>query len=117
MVVPVGATSAKDLLETKKTITEIQGVLQWSETHEHWVLPTWHPAYILRNPDRAEELINTGADRVATACPFCYIMLDDGVKGAGAGEEVAVSDIAITVLDAIENGERKIDPSALGSGR
>ena len=26
------------------------------------------------------EAISTGATRVATACPFCYIMLDDGVK-------------------------------------
>jgi Fe-S oxidoreductase len=65
------------------------------------------------NDDRAEELIHTGADRVATACPFCYIMLDDGVKGAGAGDDVKVADIAITVLDAIENGERRIDPAIL----
>jgi Fe-S oxidoreductase len=65
------------------------------------------------NDDRAEELIHTGADRVATACPFCYIMLDDGVKGAGAGDDVQVADIAITVLDAIENGERRIDPAVL----
>ncbi len=67
------------------------------------------------NDDRAEELIGTGADRVATACPFCYIMLDDGVKGAGAGDDVAVSDIAITVLEAIENGERQINPAALSA--
>ncbi|MBS1848347.1 MAG: 4Fe-4S dicluster domain-containing protein [Actinobacteria bacterium] len=65
------------------------------------------------NDDRAEELIGTGADRVATACPFCYIMLDDGVKGAAAGDDVTVSDIAITVMDAIENGERRIDPAIL----
>ena len=35
------------------------------------------------NDERAHEAISTGATRVATACPFCYIMLDDGVKGAG----------------------------------
>jgi hypothetical protein len=34
-------------------------------------------------------------------------MLDDGVKAAGAEEDaVKVADIAIHVLDAIENGER-----------
>ncbi len=67
------------------------------------------------NDDRAAELIGTGADRVATACPFCYIMLDDGVKGAGSGDDVVVSDIAITVVDALENGERRIDPAVLAA--
>jgi Fe-S oxidoreductase len=59
------------------------------------------------NDERAAEAIATGASRVATACPFCYIMLDDGVKGAGKEEtEVKVADIAIHLLDALENGER-----------
>ena len=39
------------------------------------------------NDERAQEAISTGATRVATACPFCYIMLDDGVKGAGVDED------------------------------
>jgi Fe-S oxidoreductase len=61
------------------------------------------------NDERAREAINTGATRVATACPFCYIMLDDGVKGHGVDEDqVKVADIAIHVLDAIEAGERKV---------
>jgi Fe-S oxidoreductase len=58
------------------------------------------------NDERAQEAISTGATRVATACPFCYIMLDDGVKGAGKEEEeVRVADIAMHLLDAIEKGE------------
>ena len=61
------------------------------------------------NDERAREAISTGASRVATACPFCYIMLDDGVKAAGVEEgSVKVADIAIHVLDALENGERKM---------
>ncbi len=60
------------------------------------------------NDERAAEAISTGASRVATACPFCYIMLDDGVKGAGKEEhEVRVADISIHLLEAIENGERQ----------
>ena len=60
------------------------------------------------NDERAAEAISTGATRVATACPFCYVMLDDGVKGAGKEEhEVKVADISIHLLDAIENGERR----------
>ena len=59
------------------------------------------------NDERAQEAISTGATRVATACPFCYIMMDDGVKAAGKEEsDVKVADIAIHVLDALENGER-----------
>ncbi len=58
------------------------------------------------NDERAQELIATGATRVATACPFCYIMLDDGVKAAGKEEnEVRVADISIHLWEAIEQGE------------
>jgi Fe-S oxidoreductase len=61
------------------------------------------------NDERAVEAISTGATRVATACPFCYIMLDDGVKAAGKEEhEVKVADIAIHLLDAIEAGEKAL---------
>ena len=61
------------------------------------------------NDERAAEALSTGASRVATACPFCYIMLDDGVKAAGAEEDqVKVADIAIHLLEAIENGERAL---------
>ena len=59
------------------------------------------------NDERAQEAISTGASRVATACPFCYIMLDDGVKAQGVDESsVKVADISMHLLEAIENGER-----------
>ena len=61
------------------------------------------------NDERAAEALSTGATRVATACPFCYIMMDDGVKGAGFEvDQVKVADVAIHLLDAIEAGERKL---------
>ncbi|MEO6627129.1 MAG: (Fe-S)-binding protein, partial [Aquihabitans sp.] len=56
------------------------------------------------NDARSEQLVETGASRVATACPFCYIMIDDGVKGLGK-EDVQVADIAMHLLEAIEQGE------------
>lgn len=59
------------------------------------------------NDVRAGELIGTGASKVATACPFCYIMMDDGVKAvADDPDSVKVADIAIHVAEALEAGER-----------
>ena len=59
------------------------------------------------NDERAQEALSTGASRVATACPFCYIMLDDGVKAAGVDDDqVKVGDISMHLLEAIEAGER-----------
>jgi Fe-S oxidoreductase len=59
------------------------------------------------NVERSQELIATGAGRVATACPFCYIMIDDGVKSQGLEEEdLKVADISMHLLEAIEQGEQ-----------
>lgn len=43
---------------------------------------------------RAREAQDTGAEVIATACPFCTIMLEDGLKAAGLEGEVAVLDVA-----------------------
>ncbi len=50
------------------------------------------------NLERTEEALGTGADIIATGCPFCYVMLDDGIKELGADEQVIVRDLA-TLLD------------------
>jgi Fe-S oxidoreductase len=47
------------------------------------------------NIERTEEAVGTGADIIATGCPFCYIMIDDGVKEIGADETVVVRDLAM----------------------
>ena len=41
------------------------------------------------NETRYAEAVRTGAEVVATACPFCLVMLDDAANAAGAGPEVA----------------------------
>jgi len=46
------------------------------------------------NMNRTNEALETGADIVSTACPFCMIMLDDAVKANGKGDEVSVMDIS-----------------------
>ena len=57
------------------------------------------------NIERTEEALGTGAARIAVACPFCYVMMDDGVKEKGRDEDVKVQDIAELLIEAIENAE------------
>ncbi len=58
------------------------------------------------NVERSEELVATGATRIATACPFCYVMIDDGVKAQGLEDDaVKVADLSMHVLEALENAE------------
>lgn len=47
------------------------------------------------NVERTEELLATGADAVAVACPFCMTMIEDGIKQANS--EVPVLDISEVV--------------------
>ena len=62
----------------------------------------------LINAERSQELLETGAGRIATACPYCYVMIDDGVKGEGVDDDdVKVADIAMHLLEALETGEQK----------
>jgi Fe-S oxidoreductase/nitrate reductase gamma subunit len=63
------------------------------------------------NVERSQELLATGASRIATACPFCYVMIDDGVKSQGVDEDqVKVGDLAMHVLEAIETAEPLAQP-------
>ena len=43
---------------------------------------------------RVEEALDSGAEVIATACPFCTIMLEDGIKAKGLDDRIAVMDIA-----------------------
>ncbi len=63
--------------------------------------------------DRTAEAVATGATAVATACPFCRIMLSDGVTAAqqdgSAGDEVEVLDVAQLLLAAVRRGATRSD--------
>jgi Fe-S oxidoreductase len=39
------------------------------------------------------EALDTGAQVIATACPFCLNMLDDAVKTMGVDDKLEVQDI------------------------
>jgi Fe-S oxidoreductase len=53
------------------------------------------------NEERAREAAATGAGTLAVACPFCTVMLDDGVQTAGA--DMRVVDVATLLSEAIED--------------
>jgi len=47
------------------------------------------------------EAAATGAQTLAVACPFCTVMLDDGVRETGA--KLQVVDLATLLHDAVEH--------------
>lgn len=51
------------------------------------------------NIERTKEALNTGADTVASACPFCMTMLSDGVKDFEKESDVSVKDIAEILIE------------------
>ena len=51
------------------------------------------------NENRVDEALKTGADTIASACPFCMTMLTDGVKTFEKEENVDVKDIAEIILE------------------
>ncbi len=61
------------------------------------------------NLNRTEEALATGADRIAVGCPFCKVMISDGLTGkqadGSAREEVEVVDVAQMLLAAVRRGE------------
>jgi Fe-S oxidoreductase len=51
--------------------------------------------------ERIEDVIETGADVVATACPFCMVMMTDGIKYKNREENLKNYDIAELVSMAL----------------
>jgi Fe-S oxidoreductase len=67
------------------------------------------------NVERTDEALGTGAELIATSCPYCLIMLDDAVnqrRSEGKVNGVKVIDIAQVIADSI--GLRKI-PATVGA--
>jgi Fe-S oxidoreductase len=52
------------------------------------------------NVERAREAIDTGAETLAVACPFCTVMLDDGVRETGS--QMRVADVATLLAESME---------------
>ena len=64
------------------------------------------------NAARTLQVLGTGASTVATACPFCMVMLRDGLTDAGRAEgadAVTAQDISELLAAAIVPfGEREV---------
>jgi Fe-S oxidoreductase len=52
--------------------------------------------------ERAREAAATGAATLAVACPFCTMMLDDGMKQTG--ENVRVAELSVLLVEALKTG-------------
>jgi Fe-S oxidoreductase len=52
------------------------------------------------NEERVREAAETGAGTLAVACPFCTVMLDDGVRQSGS--DLRVADVAVLMAEALE---------------
>jgi Fe-S oxidoreductase len=59
------------------------------------------------NQERVREAAATGADTLAVACPFCTVMLDDGVRETGA--KLQVFDLATLLAEAVERRRQSGD--------
>ncbi|MGF7230210.1 (Fe-S)-binding protein [Arachidicoccus sp.] len=54
------------------------------------------------NTKRAEEAIDTQAQIVAAACPFCNTMMTDGIKSKGKEESIEILDLAELIAASME---------------
>jgi Fe-S oxidoreductase len=54
------------------------------------------------------EAVATGAETLAVACPFCTVMLDDGVREVGS--KMQVFDLATLLAEAVERKRTTREP-------
>jgi Fe-S oxidoreductase len=68
------------------------------------------------NMNRTAEAIDTGADVVSTACPYCMIMLDDAVRANAKEDEVRVLDLSQLVEESLLAGVAPSPPPPADGG-
>jgi Fe-S oxidoreductase len=56
------------------------------------------------NEERARQAAETGADTLAVACPFCTVMLDDGVRQRG--DDLRVVDVSTLLAESLDEEPR-----------
>jgi len=72
------------------------------------------------NLNRTTEAVETGADQIAVGCPFCRVMLSDGLTSkqadGSAREEVEVLDVAQLLLASVKRGDAPAPAGSAGDG-
>ncbi|MEU5690741.1 (Fe-S)-binding protein [Actinosynnema sp. NPDC020468] len=71
------------------------------------------------NVDRVDEALGTAPSKIATGCPFCRVMLTDGVTArqneGKAGAHVEVVDVAQLLLTAVKRGQEQAAADAVAA--
>jgi len=57
------------------------------------------------NHRRLSDAVDTGAQVVATACPYCLLMFDDAIRSKGMGDQIEVMDLAEVIVDQLNSGD------------
>ena len=68
------------------------------------------------NTERTDEALASASDTVAVGCPFCNIMLSDGVTERKADDRMKVKDVAQLLLASIEFHPESSAAKANGNG-
>jgi Fe-S oxidoreductase len=50
---------------------------------------------------RIEEALSTGAEVIATACPYCIRMLSEAIRQLGVQDQIVVRDLAELLLQSV----------------
>jgi Fe-S oxidoreductase len=54
---------------------------------------------------RVEEALGSGAEVIATACPYCIRMLNEAIRALGVEDRIAVRDLAELLLQSVMMGD------------
>ena len=57
------------------------------------------------NERRVDEVIQAKVDMVATACPYCLTMFEDGLRAKGAEESLQAKDLSELIAEALDKNE------------
>jgi Fe-S oxidoreductase len=68
------------------------------------------------NIERTDEALASASETLAVGCPFCNIMLADGITERHADEQMQVQDVAQILLHSIEFRAPETEPANAGNG-